>query len=122
MGKLGGIYGKNMMSSIPQVKKAYITNIRCCNNNQEVPCERITDIKYYVMSPTVSPTLLGETVQESSVAEAVDLIETNQYEFYVETQKSDKPLVHVAELNGHKYLRSEPNDTENDNLLKLPDF
>lgn len=44
---------------------------------------------------------------------------SNGEEFYVEGSNGSKTFLIKAEREGTKYVRTEPNDTENDNLLKL---
>jgi uncharacterized membrane protein len=47
-------------------------------------------------------------------------IKHNDKDYYVEYRGSETDLI-AAEKNGTKYVRTERNDTENDNLLKLND-
>ena len=48
-----------------------------------------------------------------------DYIKEHPGSIYVDRYPYPK-VVHAVSVNGEKYIRSEPNDTVNDNLLKLP--
>lgn len=73
--------------------------------------EHITDIGYYESSlkPNVN----------ISVKEVIRRIEAKIDQFYVETGK-DKAYVTVVRIEGHDpFIKTVPDDTKQDNLLKL---
>ena len=61
----------------------------------------------------------GGGTNEYTPAKIYDRIENDGDEFYVEYQGSKTDLVAVEGENGN-YVRTEPTDTTDDNLLKQP--
>lgn len=55
-----------------------------------------------------------------SVGQAIADIEAGKYAFYVERPRGDRVRVVVAVRNGKKYLRTEADGDEPNNLLSLP--
>ncbi|OXG01575.1 uncharacterized protein DUF3892 [Flavobacterium araucananum] len=57
-----------------------------------------------------------------SLTDAIDGIESNKWTFYVNNSSGHKVKVLVAKTTtGNKYLRTEADTTEKNNLLELPE-
>jgi hypothetical protein len=96
------------MTAFPQPTEAEMADqVTCINkNNRESKYERITHIG-------------GEDwklTQEKAIAE----IESGKRSFYV-SKDGKKVNVVVAKRNGSKYLKTEADDSEPNNLLSLPE-
>ena len=76
-------------------------------NSQPNDCRCITSVR------TLS-------AQDYTIKDVIHLIENVDYTFYVSDPRSYVTLVKVVEREGFKYIRTAPNDTPDDNLLKLP--
>lgn len=120
---MGGMGGHATFSCID----AEITHIRLGKPDEAEPCNRIIRIKY----KKIVPSLLGGVIMQERVEkddgdpieEAIKLVENREVHFYVKGSDNTRIAVNVAtSKNGRKYLRTAPNDTEDDNLLKLPHF
>jgi hypothetical protein len=97
------------MSTIAAVKTA---QIKCINKDPRLdPYRRITHVGGYATSQW-----------KLTVAEAIQLIERREWRFFVERPRGDRVWVVVAVSKyGNKYLRTEADGDEPNNLLSLPE-
>ena len=76
-------------------------------NEQPNDCRCITSVRTF-------------SAQDYPVRDVIHLIEDVGYTFYVTDSNLNISLVNVVEREGSKYIRTAPDDTPDDNLLKLP--
>ena len=86
--------------------------IKCINKDDRYnPYERITHVGGYVTKPW-----------KLTTAEAIEYIESGEWEFYVERPIGDPVWVVVAVSRfGNKYLKTDADGDEPNNLLSLPE-
>ncbi len=95
-------------SQIPLNKsEKEIIGIRLCNDG--TTCQQITEIK------VESSSLIGRREECLPIKDAIKQIEENETEFFTFNKVAEKCI-------GKKYLRTESNNTKDDNLLNLPRF
>jgi hypothetical protein len=82
------------------------------NGNHENPCEAISSLGW-----------IEEVTQKrrnSSRIQMYEFVKKGGYA-YVEDDASRVKLITGISNKGNKYVKTKPNDTEDDNLLKLPE-
>ncbi len=91
---------------------ANTAQIKCINKNDRYnPYERITHVGGYVTKQW-----------KLTLDDAIRKIERGEWEFYVDRPKGDRVWVEVAVSRfGNKYLKTEADGDEPNNLLDLPE-
>lgn len=86
--------------------------IKCINKNPRLdPYLRITHVGGFVTSQW-----------KLTLDEAISMIERREWRFFVERPSGDRVWVHVAVSQyGNKYLKTEADGDEPNNLLSLPE-
>jgi hypothetical protein len=103
-------------------KKLKIIAVRLCDTGNA--CQRITAIKY---AEPIKPMLLTKFQEYkecpcSLTIEQVISMMNEGYKFFVEGENKSETQVISVRADGRKYIRTAPNDTDDDNLLSLPEF
>ncbi len=85
--------------------------IICINKDDRYnPYERITHVGGYVNSQW-----------KLTLSRAIELIESGEWQFYVSVEGHSVWVRVAISPNGNKYLKTEPDDQEPNNLLSLPE-
>lgn len=97
------------MATIVETKTA---QIKCINkSDRSNPHERITHVGGY-----------GTSRWKITQRQAIEYIESGEWSFWVEPPNSERVRVIVAESRyGNKYLKTEADDEQPNNLLSLPE-
>jgi Protein of unknown function (DUF3892) len=59
---------------------------------------------------------------ESTVAVVVANLKTGDYSYYVQRDGRTINVTHQKSMAGNEYIKTEPDSTQKDNLLSLPQF